>query len=80
MRFGEVIKTKRLKRGWTQADLAARTGYDPSVIRRAEQYNTAIKLQTVIDIMDALDMELLYAHIDSPSRRVLSFSSTSEIL
>ena len=80
MKFGEVIKTKRRKRGWTQADLAARAGYDPSVVRRVEQSNTSIKLQTLIDIMCALDMELLYAHIDTPSRRVLSFSSISEIL
>lgn len=57
-KIGEHIRTFRLKDGITQADLAEKSGVDPSNISHIERGATKVSLPTLIKIANALNVSL----------------------
>jgi transcriptional regulator with XRE-family HTH domain len=58
VRFGSVIRRKRLKLGWTQEELAERAGLDRSFVANIEQGKRNVSLITVEKIANALDLSI----------------------
>ena len=58
--FPARLKKLRLKKGWTQADLALKAGMSRLCITRYELSYTLPSMANLIDIADALDVELDY--------------------
>ena len=58
-RLGGQIRSIRLRRAWTQADLAARAGLGRQVVGRAERSVGPIDLETLERISVALDVPLV---------------------
>jgi transcriptional regulator with XRE-family HTH domain len=54
-RFGENVRTARKARGWTQEDLAHKSGLAPVQVSRIERGVREIRLTTLLRLMDALD-------------------------
>jgi transcriptional regulator with XRE-family HTH domain len=54
-RFGQNVRAARLARGWTQEDLAGRTGLATVQVSRVERGKREIRLTTLIRLLDALD-------------------------
>jgi transcriptional regulator with XRE-family HTH domain len=54
---GCALRVLRNERGWTQRELARRSGYTERLVRKAE-LGGSLDLQTVVDIADALSQEL----------------------
>ena len=57
--FGAMIKTGRLARGWTLAELAERTGIAPSNLSRLESGGVDPRESTVRTVLGALALELV---------------------
>jgi transcriptional regulator with XRE-family HTH domain len=55
-RFGENVRAARLARGWTQEDLAGRTGLATVQVSRVERGKREIRLTTLVRLLDALDL------------------------
>lgn len=55
--LGAVIRRHRCKRGWTQAELAARAGTRQATISEVEA-GQDVRFSTVSDVLAALDLEL----------------------
>jgi HTH-type transcriptional regulator / antitoxin HipB len=59
MRFGTAIRSVRIKRGWRQADLAARVGLSRSTISRIERgHPGTFSLDTIRRVAAALDIRV----------------------
>lgn len=56
--IGKRIKSFRVKKGWTQAVLAEKSGVEPSNISHIERAATKVSLPTLISIANALDVSL----------------------
>ena len=54
-RFGSNVRTARLARGWTQEDLAHRTGLASVQVSRIERGRREIRLTTFLRLLTALD-------------------------
>lgn len=59
-----VIRKKREKKKWTQAQLAAAIGKTPEYIDRVEKGEVNIKLKTLLNIYRKLDVELVEKGIE----------------
>jgi transcriptional regulator with XRE-family HTH domain len=58
-RFGSAIRTIRIKRGWTQADLARRSGVSRATISRLERGHLGtFSLDTIRRVAAALDVRV----------------------
>lgn len=58
-RFGSAIRAVRQKRGWRQADVAARAGVSPSTISRLERgHPGSFSLDTIRAVSGALDIRV----------------------
>lgn len=55
-RFGANVRSARLARGWTQEELAHRTGLAPVQVSRVERGKREIRLTTLVRLLKALDM------------------------
>jgi len=55
-RFGANVREARKARGWTQEDLAARTGLATVQISRIERGRREIRLLTFVRLVRALDL------------------------
>ncbi|HYH13395.1 MAG TPA: helix-turn-helix transcriptional regulator [Thermomicrobiales bacterium] len=52
--FPRLLQALRMERGWTKADLAKRSKFDPSTITRLEQGSREPERETVIQLADAM--------------------------
>jgi HTH-type transcriptional regulator/antitoxin HipB len=59
--IGTIIQRTRKKRGWTQRDLAARAGLRQATISTIETAETPAKLDTILAVLAALDLEFQIA-------------------
>lgn len=57
--IGVFLAWTRKERGMTQADLAAKVGLRQEAISRIECGNGATRLSTMLDIIAALDLDLI---------------------
>lgn len=55
-RFGQNVRAARLARGWTQEDLAERTGLATVQISRIERGRREVRLNTLVRLLRALDV------------------------
>lgn len=56
VRFGQNVRAARLARGWTQEQLAERTGLASVQISRIERGKREVRITTLIRLVRALDM------------------------
>lgn len=56
--FGELLGSLRTIRGWSQGQLAKRSGLDPSSISRLEAGTRAPERETVLRLADALALPI----------------------
>jgi len=56
--FSALLQALRIARGWTKADLAKRSGFDPSSITRFEQGSRAPERDTVMQLADAMALPM----------------------
>lgn len=56
-RFGANVRAARLARGWTQEDLAGRTGLAVVQISRIERGVREVRLTTLVRVLAALETE-----------------------
>jgi HTH-type transcriptional regulator/antitoxin HipB len=61
MQIGAVIRRTRKTRGWTQMDLADRAGLRQSTISLIETGARPAKIDSVLSVLAALDLELRIA-------------------
>jgi len=69
--IGERIREARKAVGWTQAELAERSGIEPSNISHIERAATKLSLPTLFSIANALGAtldELAYGNLANSSR------------
>ncbi len=69
--LGKQIREKRMDRQWTQAELAERSGVEPSNISHIERGATKVSLPTLVMIANALEAtmdELLYHSLQNNTR------------
>lgn len=79
--IGDRIREARVKRGWTQAELAEHSGVEPSNISHIERAATKLSLPTLIRIANALEAtldELVYGNLKKSAH--VSFSLIEEEL
>lgn len=55
--IGSIIQRARKKLGWTQSDLAERAGLRQGTISIVETGSETVKLNTLLSILAALDLE-----------------------
>lgn len=68
--IGNRIKEVRFSKKWTQAQLAEKSGVEPSYISHIERAVTKLSLPTLVNIANALEVsldELLYTNINKSS-------------
>lgn len=54
--FGEVVKSRRLERGWTQTDLATRVGLSRTSVTNIEIGRQRVLLSDLFDFARAFDV------------------------
>lgn len=54
--FGRNVRAARLERGWTQEDLADKTGLAVVQVSRIERGTREVRLTTVVRLLKALDV------------------------
>lgn len=59
LQLGTIIRRERLKRSWSQSDLAALCGLRQEMISRIETGHEGTKLSTIHAIFAVLDLELV---------------------
>lgn len=55
-RFGANVRAARVARGWTQEDLAHKTGLASVQVSRIERGRREVRLTTLLRLVAALDM------------------------
>jgi HTH-type transcriptional regulator/antitoxin HipB len=55
--FGNIIRRARKQRGWSQTQLADKTGLRQETISLIETGNPAVRLDTILSVLAALDLE-----------------------
>lgn len=79
--IGVRIREKRTEKGWTQAELAERSGIEPSNISHIERAATKLSLPTLVSIANALEASLDELVYDSLSRSAgVSFEKIDGLL
>ena len=56
--IGNVIRVARKRKGWSQGELAKRSGLRQGTVSLIETGSPATKIQTLLAILAALDLEL----------------------
>lgn len=57
--FPRLLQAMRTDRGWTKADLAKRSGFDPSTITRLEQGSRDPERETVLQLADGMALSMV---------------------
>ena len=57
--LGHAVRQARLEKNWTQSDLATRSGVWQETISKVEAGRGGTKLETILALLAALDLELL---------------------
>lgn len=57
--IGNSIRRARRKQGWNQTQLGAKVGFRQETISLIETGNSATRIQTLLDVLGALDLEFL---------------------
>lgn len=57
--LGHAIRLARREKNWTQADLGTRSGVWQETISKVEAVRGGTKLDTILELLAALDLELL---------------------
>jgi transcriptional regulator with XRE-family HTH domain len=55
--FGENVRAARLARGWTQEELAHKTGLASVQVSRIERGVREVRLTTILRLLDALEIQ-----------------------
>ncbi|MCB1397886.1 MAG: helix-turn-helix transcriptional regulator [Rhodobacteraceae bacterium] len=55
--IGAIVQRARKQRGWTQSDLATQAGLRQATISAVETGETPARLETILAILAALDLE-----------------------
>ena len=55
--IGAIVQRARKQRGWTQSDLATQAGLRQATISAVETGETPARLETILAILVALDVE-----------------------
>lgn len=55
-RLGENVRKARVERGWTQEELADRTGLAVVQISRIERGRREVRLSTIVRLLDGLEI------------------------
>ncbi|ANK83181.1 MAG: transcriptional regulator [Rhizobiales bacterium NRL2] len=55
--IGNIVRRARRKHGWSQSELGSATGLRQETISLIENGNTATKLETILAVLTALDLE-----------------------
>lgn len=55
--IGNLVRRTRKKRGWSQSMLGSATGLRQETISLIENGNSATKLETILAVLAALDLE-----------------------
>lgn len=66
--LGERIRAARLRRRWSQEDLAGRAGVTPNTLRKVERGDPSVALGTAFELAALLNVPLFY---DDSSRMTL---------
>lgn len=56
-RFGSLVAVHRRRHGWTQQDLAERTGMSPDMISRIETGGSGARFNTIEKLASALEVD-----------------------
>lgn len=59
--LGTIIRNARRKHGWSQTQLGNKAGLRQETISRIETGNPATKIDTILSVLAALDLELQVA-------------------
>lgn len=59
--IGNVVRRARKRRGWSQTQLGERTGLRQETISLIETGNPATRLETILAVLAALDLEFRLA-------------------
>lgn len=59
--IGNHVRRSRKKRGWSQGELGAKVGLRQATISLIETGNPAARLETILAVLAALDLELRVA-------------------
>lgn len=59
--IGNIVKCRRQAAGLTQSDLAARLGVRQATVSSVEAGGQGTKISTLLDLLGALDLELMVA-------------------
>ena len=59
--IGNLIRRARKRRGWSQGALGAKAGLRQETVSLLENGNETAKLQTILKVLSALDLELRIA-------------------
>jgi HTH-type transcriptional regulator / antitoxin HipB len=59
--IGNLIRRARKKRGWSQSELGSKAGLRQETISLIETGNPASKLETILAVLAALDLEFQIA-------------------
>lgn len=60
--LGEVLREERKSQGLTQKDLSDRTNLRTATISKIESGDAGVKLETIMRVMAALNLEIVVAH------------------
>ena len=60
MNSGEIVKLIREKKGWSRAKLADKTSVSAQTISNIESGSVSPRMDTMLDIMRALDYEIIF--------------------
>ncbi|MGX5800620.1 helix-turn-helix transcriptional regulator [Bradyrhizobium sp. Arg314] len=61
MQIGNIIQRERKRRGWNQTQLGERAGLRQETISLIETGNPATKIETILALLTAFDLELRIA-------------------
>ena len=75
--FGDAVLERRLKNGWSQTELARRTGTKQANISRIESGMGNPTLDLIKKICDTLDLELIFQPKGGEVVRSLEFPASS---
>jgi HTH-type transcriptional regulator/antitoxin HipB len=59
--IGNIVQRERKRRGWNQTQLGERTGLRQETISLIETGNPAAKIETILSVLAALELELRIA-------------------
>lgn len=69
--FGEKLRAVRERRGWTMKEVAERAGLSESLISQIERNRVSPAIDTLLGLVDILDLDLEYLFADFRKERAV---------